>query len=81
MIFVPQLPQKFEPGALVKPHSRHTAGRAAPQMLQKRIPSATSAAQLGHCIIVSRSEWCNSGEAVVIIGKAESIKLSRRRAA
>ena len=26
-------------------------------------------------------EWCNSGEAVVITGKAGPIKLSRRRAA
>ena len=26
-------------------------------------------------------EWCNSGEAVVITGKAQLIKLSRRRAA
>ena len=30
--------------------------------------------------IVSR-QWCNSGEAVVILGRAGSIKQSRRRAA
>jgi hypothetical protein len=46
----PQFAQKLDPAALLWAHSRQRTGNAAPHLLQNRLPSETSAAQLGHCI-------------------------------
>jgi hypothetical protein len=46
----PQFAQNLEPAALLWAHSRQRTGSAAPQLLQNRLPSKTSAVQLGHCI-------------------------------
>ncbi|MGB6538605.1 MAG: hypothetical protein WBF58_21900 [Xanthobacteraceae bacterium] len=47
---VPQLAQKLEPEALLRPHWRHTTPIAAPQRLQNRLSSAIWAPQLGQSI-------------------------------
>jgi hypothetical protein len=47
---VPQLAQKLEPGTLLWPHWWHDTGNAAPQRLQNRLASTTSAPQFGHCM-------------------------------
>jgi len=47
---VPQLAQKLEPETLPWPHWWHDTGNVAPQRLQNRLASATSAPQLGHCM-------------------------------
>jgi hypothetical protein len=46
----PQFAQNLELAALLWAHSRQRTGSAAPQLLQNRLPTGTSAVQLGHCI-------------------------------
>jgi hypothetical protein len=47
----PQFAQNLEPATLLCAHSRQRTGSAAPQLLQNRLPSGTSAVQLGHRIV------------------------------
>src|SRR5258708_27048415 len=49
----PQFVQNVERAALLWAHSRQRTGSGAPQLLQNRLPSKTSAVQLGHCIAKS----------------------------
>ena len=46
----PQFAQNLEPAALLWAHSRQRTDNAVPHLLQNRLPSETSAAQLEHCI-------------------------------